>query len=55
MMMFCVLAFIPKLKISVISQLMTTRHDKMRQEILELEDVGILPHIINFALKEFNL
>uniref|UniRef100_A0A1A9US66 Uncharacterized protein n=1 Tax=Glossina austeni TaxID=7395 RepID=A0A1A9US66_GLOAU len=38
-----------------IKQLITQRNEIMRQNILELEDVGILSSILNFVLKELRL
>uniref|UniRef100_A0A1I8Q641 Uncharacterized protein n=1 Tax=Stomoxys calcitrans TaxID=35570 RepID=A0A1I8Q641_STOCA len=38
-----------------IKSLLTGRYAKLRQDILDLEDAGILPFILNFALKELNL
>ncbi|XP_023294177.2 uncharacterized protein LOC111677314 [Lucilia cuprina] len=38
-----------------IKRLITLRNDKMRNDILDLEDAGILPFVLNFALKELNL
>ncbi|XP_011293281.1 uncharacterized protein LOC101899752 [Musca domestica] len=38
-----------------IKSLISTRNSKMRQDILDLEDAGILPFILNFALKELKL
>ncbi|KAM7360055.1 kinetochore component rough deal isoform 2-T2 [Cochliomyia hominivorax] len=38
-----------------IKKLITVRNEKMRQDILDLEDVGILSFVLNFALKELNL
>ncbi|XP_064552980.1 uncharacterized protein rod [Drosophila montana] len=39
-----------------IKKLIMSRHvDNLRQQILELEDAGLIPMVLNFALKELNL
>ncbi|KAL7727908.1 hypothetical protein ACLKA6_019471 [Drosophila palustris] len=39
-----------------IIKLIKSRHvDNLRQQILDLEDAGLLPMVLNFALKELNL
>lgn len=37
-------------------QLIHSRYvNNLRQQIVELEDVGLLPMVLNFALRELNL